>query len=161
MRIMWSQRDLSLRKSGAGSIFIKNLDKAIDNKVMHDTFCTFGQILSCKVKVPSSHDSKHQLIKLPNLLVDPRSIHYSRLLRTTMVTPANTDLSILSMSHKCHQQSQRNVAQWKESVGLDWRRWRHCFRCWVGYPNHLFCSRIGDAPIALTLTLTLTARQSP
>ncbi|XP_053466740.1 polyadenylate-binding protein 3-like [Ictalurus furcatus] len=49
MRIMWSHKDSSLRNTGMGKLFVRNLDNSIGNMALHDIFSTFGKVLSCTV----------------------------------------------------------------------------------------------------------------
>ncbi|XVE60871.1 hypothetical protein DITRI_Ditri05aG0161700 [Diplodiscus trichospermus] len=55
---MFSQRDPNIRKSGYANVFIKNLDPAIDNKALHETFAAFGSILSSKVATDRNGQAK-------------------------------------------------------------------------------------------------------
>ncbi|EPS71718.1 hypothetical protein M569_03039, partial [Genlisea aurea] len=58
VRIMFCQRDPSLRKSGYANLFIKNLDPSIDHKALFETFSAFGTVVSCKVAVDEGEKSK-------------------------------------------------------------------------------------------------------
>ncbi|KAL7208399.1 hypothetical protein ACSBR1_030202 [Camellia fascicularis] len=58
IRIMFSHRDPSIRKSGYANVFIKNLDTSIDNKALNDTFAAFGTVISCKVAIDANGQSK-------------------------------------------------------------------------------------------------------
>jgi len=95
IRIMYSHRDPSIRKSGTANIFIKNLDKAIDHKALHDTFSSFGSILSCKVATDANGQSKgygfvqfeseesaqNAIDKLNGMLINDKQVYVGHFLR--------------------------------------------------------------------------------
>ncbi|CAH8337121.1 unnamed protein product [Eruca vesicaria subsp. sativa] len=58
IRITYSSRDSAARRSGIGNLFIKNLDKSVDNKTLHETFSGCGSIVSCKVATDHMGQSK-------------------------------------------------------------------------------------------------------
>ncbi|GMH23247.1 hypothetical protein Nepgr_025090 [Nepenthes gracilis] len=95
IRIMYSHRDPSIRKSGTGNIFIKNLDKSIDHKALHDTFSSFGNILSCKIATDANGNSKgygfvqfdneesaqNAIYKLNGMLINDKQVYVGPFLR--------------------------------------------------------------------------------
>lgn len=95
-RIMWSQRDPSIRRSGVGNIFVKNLHESIDNKSLYDTFSLFGNILSCKVVTDretggsmgygyihydSAEAANAAIEKLDGMLVDGQEVQVGHFMR--------------------------------------------------------------------------------
>ncbi|XP_051150811.1 polyadenylate-binding protein 2-like [Andrographis paniculata] len=95
IRIMYSHRDPSIRKSGRANIFIKNLDKSIDNKALHDTFSSFGNILSCKiatglngqskgygfVQFDTEEAAKNAIDKLNGMLINDKQVYVGQFVR--------------------------------------------------------------------------------
>ncbi|URE38514.1 Polyadenylate-binding protein [Musa troglodytarum] len=58
IRIMDSNQDHSMHRSGAANIFVKNLDKPICNGQLFDIFSAFGRIVSCTIAKDASGQSK-------------------------------------------------------------------------------------------------------
>ncbi|CAI9753476.1 unnamed protein product [Fraxinus pennsylvanica] len=95
IRIMYSHRDPSIRKSGTANIFIKNLDKSIDHKALNDTFSSFGNILSCKiatdpngqskgygfVQFDNEESAKSAIDKLNGMLINDKQVYVGHFLR--------------------------------------------------------------------------------
>lgn len=58
LRIMWVQRDPSVRRSATGNVFVKNLDPSVDSRVLSENFSLFGNVLSCRVVTDDAGKSK-------------------------------------------------------------------------------------------------------
>jgi polyadenylate-binding protein len=74
---------------------VQNLDKTIDHKALHDTFSTFGHILSCKIATDGSGQSKgygfvqfetaesaqSAIDKLNGMLINDKQVYVGHFLR--------------------------------------------------------------------------------
>mmetsp|Transcript_27180 Transcript_27180/g.63240 ORF Transcript_27180/g.63240 Transcript_27180/m.63240 type:complete len:606 (-) Transcript_27180:55-1872(-) len=104
-RIMWSQRDPTLRKTGAGNIYVKNLDSSIDNKALYDTFSLFGNILSCKVAsdatgkshgygfvhYESEEAAKQAIEKVNGMMIGEKTVQVTMFVKRTERSPADLE----------------------------------------------------------------------
>ncbi|KAF3790487.1 Polyadenylate-binding protein 7 [Nymphaea thermarum] len=58
IRIMWTEKDPTARKSGVANLFVKNLHRSIDNVTLPRLFEKYGNILSSKVATDQLGKSK-------------------------------------------------------------------------------------------------------
>ncbi|MBA0867807.1 hypothetical protein Goshw_004477 [Gossypium schwendimanii] len=103
IRIMFSQRDPIIRKTGYANVFIKNLDPAIDNKALYDIFVAFGNVLSCKVATDRNGQAKgfgyvqfendeaaqNAIKSLNGMLINDKQVYVGRHVRRQERVPAN------------------------------------------------------------------------
>lgn len=110
IRIMWSHRDPSARKSGVGNIFIKNLYESIDNKTLHDTFSGFGKILSCKVAMQDGKSRGHGFVhfetdeaanlaieKVNGMLIEGKKVYVGKFVRKSERMPIGADFKFTNL----------------------------------------------------------------
>ena len=53
-----SERSKGISRNSVGNIVVNNLDKAVDDKALYDTFSLFGNIISCKVPMGKKGGSR-------------------------------------------------------------------------------------------------------
>lgn len=58
IKIAFSHRDPSARRSEHAKVFVNNLDTSIDDDRLHDIFAAFGTVLHCHVATDSNGQSK-------------------------------------------------------------------------------------------------------
>lgn len=58
MRVAYSQRDPSLRRSGVGNLYVKGLAETIDESSFLDTLQQFGSVISVKISVDNNGISR-------------------------------------------------------------------------------------------------------
>ncbi|XP_068651962.1 polyadenylate-binding protein 2 [Aristolochia californica] len=128
VRIMFSHRDPSIRKSGYANVFIKNLDTSIDNKALHDTFAAFGSVLSCKVATDNNGQSKgygfvqfdqeeaaqHAIKQLNGMLINDKQVYVGLFVRRQERERANgspkfTNLYVKNLSESTTDEDLKKI----------------------------------------------------
>jgi len=112
-RIMWKQRDPSMRKTGVGNVFIKCLDESIDNRTLNDTFSAFGNILSCKVafddqgvskgygyvQYETQEEADHAIAQVNGMEIKKKIVHVQRFLPRSEREKSNNFLTNIYVKH--------------------------------------------------------------
>ena len=93
---MRSKEIPAVRARVAVVVFIKNLDKSIDNKALYDTFSASGNILSCKiacddqvskgygfVHFETEEAAKHAIEKVNGMLLNGKKVYVGRFIPRT------------------------------------------------------------------------------
>lgn len=128
IRVMFSHRDPSIRKSGHANVFIKNLDTSIDNKALHDTFAAFGTVLSCKLAVDGNGQSKgygfvqfeqedaaqNAIKRLNGMLINDKQVYVGLFVRRqererTNGSPKFTNVYVKNLSETTTDEDLKNI----------------------------------------------------
>ncbi|CAN1761186.1 Polyadenylate-binding protein 8 [Linum perenne] len=95
IRVMYSNNDPNVRKSGVENIIIKIFDKSLDHKALLDTISIFGSILSCKlatdpyghpkgygfVQFDTDEAAKNAIEKLNGMMMNGKQLHVAPIIR--------------------------------------------------------------------------------